>query len=142
MKHAAYYMEIAMLAASRSTCTRAQVGAVLVKEDRLLAAGFNGAPRGLIHCIDDGCAIVDEHCIRCLHAETNALFYAGREALGATLYVTHAPCIHCCGIVINAGIAVIYYKKMYNDTRIQKIGYSSTERYLQMAGVQLIHIED
>ncbi|HAI21913.1 MAG TPA: cytidine deaminase [Clostridiales bacterium UBA8153] len=119
-----YFMEIVAVVARRSTCLRRQIGAVLVKEKRILATGYNGAPSGLPHCVDTGCA--REHVpsgerqelCRALHSEQNALVQAARygtPVLGATLYVTTAPCHVCAKLLVNAGIVRVVYGAAYPD---------------------------
>ena len=84
-----YFIRIAKEVASRSTCKRAAVGAVIVKDNRILATGYNGAPAGMPHCLDEGCSVVDGHCQRAIHAEANALVIAAINRIsvkGATLY--------------------------------------------------------
>jgi dCMP deaminase len=121
-----YFMEIARLVVSRSTCLRRQVGAVIVKDKKILATGYNGAPSGLAHCIDRGC-LRDELGIpagerhelcRGLHAEQNAIIqaaYHGVSINGATLYCTNFPCIICTKMLINAGITRVVYERGYPD---------------------------
>jgi dCMP deaminase len=121
-----YFMELCRLVAKRSTCLRRHVGAVLVKEKRILATGYNGAPSGLAHCLDIGC-LRDELKIpsgerhelcRGLHAEQNALIQSslhGISVKGATLYVTNQPCIICAKMLINAGIKEIVIADGYPD---------------------------
>ncbi|MFZ5968879.1 MAG: deoxycytidylate deaminase [Bacillota bacterium] len=121
-----YFMEMAEIAKTRSTCTRRQVGAVLVKDKRMLATGYNGAPSGTAHCTDIGCLREKlnipsgqrhELC-RGLHAEQNAMIqaaYHGVEIQGATMYVTLQPCILCAKMAINAGIKKIIFKGSYPD---------------------------
>ena len=111
-----YFMLIAKLVSLRATCPRLRVGAVAVKDGYILATGYNGAPRGMDHCIDVGCIIVDDHCHRAVHAEQNVIAMAARKGIsleGATLYVTHFPCDTCFKLVINAGIKEIVYEEMY-----------------------------
>ncbi|WP_290902673.1 dCMP deaminase family protein, partial [Ferroglobus sp.] len=110
-----YFMEIAKVVAKRSTCLRQNVGAVIVKDKRILSTGYNGAPMGLPHCLDIGCLREElnvpsgerhELC-RAVHAEQNAIIQAavhGVSIKGATLYTTHQPCIMCAKMIINAGI--------------------------------------
>jgi len=119
-------MSIAELVSKRSTCLRRKVGAVLVKEKRVLTTGYNGAPRGLEHCLELGCLREKlkipsgeriEIC-RGVHAEQNALVQAasfGVNVAGATLYCTNQPCITCAKLLINAGIREIYVKNSYPD---------------------------
>jgi len=136
----AYFMSIADLVATRSTCLRRQVGAVLVKDKRILSTGYNGAPSGLKHCLDIGCLRETlgipsgerhELC-RGLHAEQNCLIqaaYHGVSVAGSVLYCTHLPCIICTKMLINAGIRKIYYKKGYPD--------ELSEDMLQEAGIEI-----
>ena len=121
-----YFMSICDLVATRSTCLRRQVGAVLVKDKRILATGYNGAPSGLRHCLEIGCLREDlkipsgtrhELC-RALHAEQNCLIqaaYHGVSVAGSVLYCTNLPCVICTKMIINAGIKMIYYRDGYPD---------------------------
>ena len=109
-------MGLAHKASKRSTCLRAQVGAAVIKNRYVLSFGYNGAPSGLPHCIDGGCIMANGHCIRAIHAEENALFFAGKEkTMEATLYTTHCPCYHCAGLIINAGIIRVVYGMEYGN---------------------------
>jgi dCMP deaminase len=111
-----YFMKIAAAVSERSTCDRALVGCVLVLDKRILTTGFNGSPAGQEHCDEVGHLMVDEHCVRTIHAETNAIIQAalhGVSTRGATCYVTHFPCINCTKALINAGIARIVYDQAY-----------------------------
>ena len=102
-----YFMQICRVVARRSTCTRAAVGAVIVKDRMILASGYNGAPAGMPHCSEVGCLIVEstdpageseENCFRTIHAEINAIAQAARSGSsieGSDIYITHSPCIHC-----------------------------------------------
>jgi dCMP deaminase len=119
-------MAITRLVARRSTCLRRSVGAVLVKNKRILATGYNGAPAGLRHCEEVGClrenssipsGVRHELC-RGLHAEQNVIIqaaYHGIPIQGATLYCTNKPCVICSKMLINSGIEVIYYEEGYAD---------------------------
>jgi dCMP deaminase len=121
-----YFMSIAQLVATRSTCLRRAVGAVLVKDKRILATGYNGAPTGIRHCIETGCLRErlwvkpgerHELC-RGLHAEQNVIIqaaYYGVMTQGTTLYSTHKPCIICSKMIINAGVKKIVYLEGYPD---------------------------
>jgi len=121
-----YFLEVSRLVAKRATCLRRRVGAVLVKDKRILATGYNGAPRGLAHCLDIGCIRQKlkipsgerhELC-RALHAEQNALIQAslyGISVKEATLYATNQPCIICAKMLINAGIKEIVIADGYPD---------------------------
>lgn len=121
-----YFIDVAKLVAKRATCLRRSVGAVLVKDKRILATGYNGAPSGLKHCIDIGCMRQKlkipsgerhELC-RALHAEQNALIQAslyGISVKGSTLYATNQPCVICAKMLINAGIKEIVIAEGYPD---------------------------
>lgn len=121
-----YFMDITKVVATRSTCLRRQVGAVIVKDKRLLTSGYNGAPQGLAHCGEVGCLREargipsgerHELC-RGTHAEQNAIVQAalhGVAIAGATLYCTHQPCSGCTKMIINAGIKRIVYQLPYPD---------------------------
>ncbi len=121
-----YFMSITAMVAKRSTCLRRHVGAILVKDKRILATGYNGAPSGLRHCEEVGCLRENtsvpsgerhELC-RGLHAEQNAIIqaaYHGISIRGATLYCTNKPCVICSKMLINAGIRKILYENGYDD---------------------------
>ena len=102
------FLHIAHTVSLRSTCPRLHVGAVLSTSDnRILSIGYNGAPKGLPHCVDVGCHIVGNHCVRTVHAEMNAIgsaAFLGIPIRGATLYVTDCSCIRCANVQINVGI--------------------------------------
>ena len=113
-----YFMSIALQVAKRGTCDRAHVGAVIVKDRRILTTGYNGSPAGLPHCDDVGHLMVEGHCVRTLHAEQNAIIqaaYLGVSVQGATIYVTHQPCLTCAKMIINAGIRRVVYAGTYPD---------------------------
>lgn len=121
-----YFMDITELVARRSTCTRRSVGAIIVKDKRILSTGYNGAPSGVRHCIDVGCLREDlnvasgqrhELC-RGIHAEQNAIIQAALHGVSikdATLYCTNLPCAICAKMIINAGIKKIIYLSGYAD---------------------------
>ena len=113
-----YFIKIAEMVGSRSTCDRAHVGAVITKSKVILSTGYNGAPRGLPHCDDIGHEIVDGHCIRTVHAEANAIAQAARNGAaieGATIYLTISPCYDCFKMMVNAGILGVVYKQFYSS---------------------------
>ncbi|MCH4984162.1 ComE operon protein 2 [Macrococcoides goetzii] len=113
-----YFMAQSQLLALRSTCTRLSVGATIVKDNRVIAGGYNGSVSGEVHCIDEGCYIENGHCIRTIHAEMNALLQCSKMGVsteGADIYVTHFPCIHCTKSIIQAGIKKIYYANDYKN---------------------------
>lgn len=111
-----YFLEIAKVVATRSTCDRANVGAVIAKNKVILSTGYNGAPRGLPHCDDVDHEIVDGHCIRTAHAEANAIAQAAKNGTpieGASIYLTISPCYDCFKIIVNAGIKEVVYGNFY-----------------------------
>lgn len=127
-----YFVQITFQVARRSTCPRAAVGAVIVRDKRILTTGYNGAPSGLPHCTEIGCLMVDGHCVRTLHAEQNAIIQAalhGVNVSGGTIYVTHQPCLICSKMIINAGIERVVFASEYPDP--------IAERFLKDAGVEL-----
>ncbi len=139
-----YFLQLARQAATRSTCLRRQIGAVLVRDKRILTTGYNGAPRGTAHCLDVGClreqlgiASGERHELcRAIHAEQNAIIQAALHGVaiqGATLYCTHHPCILCAKMLINCGVREIHYLQGYPD--------ELSVAMLEEAGVRL-HKED
>ncbi len=113
-----YFMGIAFEVAKRSTCNRAKVGTIIVRDKRILTTGYNGSPAGLPHCTEAGCLMVGDHCVRTLHAEQNAIIQAalhGVSVAGGTVYVTHQPCLTCAKMIINAGITRVIYHGRYAD---------------------------
>ena len=117
-----YFMRIAHEVATRSTCPRLAVGAVIVRDKRILTTGYNGSPSGMPHCDDVGCLIriVDgrESCQRTLHAEQNAIIqaaYHGVSITGASIYCTHQPCLMCVKMIMNAGVEEVHYAGGYPD---------------------------
>ena len=127
-----YFMEMAELARKRSTCLRRHVGAVIVKDNRVIATGYNGVPRGIRHCEETGClrqqlnvpsGKMHELC-RGLHAEQNAIIQAacmGSSIEGGTLYCTTQPCVICTKMIINAGIKRVVIKETYPDELAQEM---------------------
>jgi dCMP deaminase len=125
-------MQITQQVAKRSTCPRAAVGAVIVRDKRILTTGYNGAPSNLPHCTEAGCLMVNGHCVRTLHAEQNAIIQGalhGVDVSCSTIYVTHQPCLVCAKMIINAGIERVVYAGHYPD----EIALG----FLEGAGVQL-----
>jgi dCMP deaminase len=121
-----YFMKIAELLATRSTCIRRHVGAVIVKDKRILATGYNGVPSGIPHCIDVGCLREKlkipsgerQEICRGLHAEQNAIIQAARFGISikdSIIYSTHQPCITCAKMIINAGINEVIFSGDYPD---------------------------
>jgi len=127
-----YFMNITNLVAERSTCLRRAVGAVLVKDKRILSTGYNGAPTGLRHCLEVGCmreqlgiesGKMHELC-RGIHAEQNAIIqaaYHGVSVKGAGIYCTNQPCSICARMIINAGIKKIYFQSGYADALAKEL---------------------
>lgn len=138
-----YFLELADLVASRSTCLRRQVGAVLVRKERIISTGYNGAPRGLGHCLELGCLREEmqipsghryELC-RGVHAEQNAIINAafyGVSTQDAVIYCTNQPCIICARMIINAGIIKVVHRGNFND--------QLSLQFLQEAGIEIIEI--
>jgi dCMP deaminase len=132
-----YFMAQSHLLALRSTCTRLMVGATIVREKRIIAGGYNGSVSGGAHCIDDGCYVVDNHCIRTIHAEVNALLQCAKFGVpteGSEIYVTHFPCVHCSKAIIQAGIKQIYYAKDYKN-------HPYAEEMFRDAGISVLQVE-
>ena len=135
-----YFMDIAGLVSKRSTCLRRGVGAVLVRDRRILATGYNGAPTGMRHCLDVGCLREQRNVpsgerhelCRGLHAEQNAIIQAalhGVSVKDSTLYCTNQPCIICSKMIINAGIVHIFVREFYRD--------DLAEEMLQESGIKV-----
>ena len=140
-----YFMEIAEIVKTRSTCIRRQIGAVIVKDNRIITTGYNGAPSGCRHCTEIGSCYRQEHNIpsgerhelcRALHAEQNAIIQAariGNTTDGATIYVTNQPCVICAKMCIKAGIKRIVYKDSYPDPLAVEM--------LEEAGIELVKMD-
>ena len=139
-----YFMTITRQVAERSTCTRAKVGAVIVRDKNILATGYNGSPAGLPHCTEVGCLIytsktpageTEENCFRTIHAEINAIAQGAKNGAmirDADIYVTHTPCIHCLKVLINTGIRRVYYDRPYKLHTLAEL--------LQFAEIELIGV--
>ena len=131
-----YFMNIAKEVATRSTCPRKSVGAVIVKDRRILSTGYNGSIRGMPHCTDVGCDMEDGHCVATVHAEANAIIQAARNGVcidGADIYVTAIPCWNCFKLIANSGIKRIYYGEFYRDEKSLKVA--------KECGIELISLE-
>lgn len=139
-----YFMSITELVAQRSTCLRRKVGAILVRDKRIIATGYNGAPSGIRHCLDVGCLREQQgipsgerhELCRGLHAEQNAIIQAalhGVGVAGATLFCTNMPCSICSKMLINARIEKIYYREGYADTLSTSL--------MAEAGIPLIQLQ-
>lgn len=115
-----YFMNIARQAATRSTCDRKNVGAVIVRDRTILSTGYNGSIRGTPHCDEVGHLMEGGHCIATIHAETNAILQAAKNGINishAEIYTTASPCWNCFKMLVNAGIQRIYYGEFYRDKR-------------------------
>lgn len=116
-----YFLNIAAMVATRATCDRAHIGAVLVKDKYIISTGYNGAPHGLAHCDEVGHLMENDHCVRTTHAEQNAIIQAavhGSSTREATLYCTHSPCKICTKIILNAHINRIVVGSVYRDESV------------------------
>jgi dCMP deaminase len=116
-----YFMDIARQVATRATCDRKHVGALLVRDRTILSTGYNGSIRGLPHCDEVGHMMENGHCVATVHAEANAVLQAAKNGVSidrATLYTTASPCWSCFKLVANAGIVKIVFGEFYRDPRI------------------------
>lgn len=139
-----YFMEMAHLAAKRSTCLRRSVGAVLVRDNQIISTGYNGSPKGVPHCADVGCLRMQKNVpsgqqhelCRGVHAEQNAIIQAainGSSTKNGVLYCTHQPCSICARLIINAEIRTVYCAATYPD--------ALAEQLFEEAGIELIHYD-
>ncbi len=137
-----YFLNITEQIATRSTCDRAHVGAVITKENRILACGYNGSPKSAPHCDDVGHEMVNNHCVRTVHAEINAIIDAGLKGVsivGATLYCSISPCYDCAKALVNAQIKRVVYKKFYEG----RYGASTkATELLRDASITVDHIKE
>ena len=137
-----YFMQIAQVVGTRSSCLRRHVGALLVKNRQILATGYNGVPRGLAHCDERGCLRAQlgvpsgerhELC-RGLHAEQNAIIqaaYHGVSIKGAELYCTHQPCAVCAKMLVNADVVTVYYAGDYPDELAMEVFHEAGTRLIR-----------
>jgi dCMP deaminase len=128
-------MNIAHEAATRSTCDRKHVGAVIVREKTILSTGYNGSVRGMPHCDDAGHDLENGHCVATIHAEANAIIQAARNGVNindAELYTTASPCWSCFKLIANSGIKRIYYGEFYRDEK--------SLRLASHAGIELVDL--
>ncbi len=131
-----YFLKLAMLVSERSTCPRMHCGCVLVKDKQILATGYNGSIPGDDHCEDVGCLLVDNHCVRTIHAEMNAILQCSSHGVttnGAKAYVTNMPCTNCAKALIAAGIKEVIIFSDYHDTM--------AENFFEIAKVKLTRLE-
>ena len=130
-----YFMNIAKQVATRSTCDRKHVGAVIVRDRTILSTGYNGSIRGMPHCDEVGHLMEEGHCVATIHAETNAILQAAKNGVmvdGAEVFITASPCWNCFKMLANAGIKKIYYGEFYRDERSFDVA--------KKLGIQLINI--
>ncbi len=119
-----YFMDIARQVATRSTCSRKHVGAIVVRDKTILSTGYNGSIRGLPHCDDVGHDLEGGHCVATIHAEANAILQAAKNGViidGADIYTTASPCWNCFKLIANTGLRTIYYGEFYRDTKSLKV---------------------
>src|SRR3954469_290315 len=119
-----YFMEIARVVASRATCDRKHVGALLVRDRIILSTGYNGSIRGMPHSDASGHMLENGHCVATIHAEANAILQAARNGVrieGADIYTTASPCWPCFKLIANAGITRVVYGEFYRDERIFEV---------------------
>lgn len=139
-----YFMNIAKETAKRATCNRRKFGAVIVGDKRIIATGYNGSPPGLPHCLEEGCYKIDEHCVRTLHAEMNAIVQVALQSQNLkqydelTIYIAGPgqPCMLCTKLIIGTGIKRVVCEKIYmpkEHSREQEF----TNRILSEAGIKL-----
>jgi dCMP deaminase len=130
-----YFMNIAQVVASRSTCPRKFVGSVIVRDRTILSTGYNGSIRGMPHCTEAGHMMENDHCVATIHAEANAIIQSAKNGVmidGATIYVTASPCWNCFKQLANAGIVRIVYGEFYRDDRIFEVA--------RQIGIELVHV--
>ena len=130
-----YFMRIAQEVATRSTCDRKNVGAVIVRDKTILSTGYNGSVRGMPHCDDVGHMMENDHCIATVHAEANAIIQAAKNGValnGADIYVTASPCWNCFKLIANSGIKRIFYMEFYRDRHVIEVA--------KQAGIELVHV--
>jgi len=128
-------MAIAQQVATRSTCDRKHVGAVIARDRMILATGYNGSIRGLPHCDEVGHLMDGDHCVRTVHAEANAIVQAARSGVrleGGEIYVTASPCFGCFKLIANAGLVRVVFGEFYRDERIFEFSRALT--------IELVHL--
>ncbi len=141
-----YFMAQSHLLALRSTCERLMVGATIVRDKRIIAGGYNGSVSGSDHCIDEGCYVIDNHCVRTVHAEINALLQCAKFGVAtsnAEIYVTHFPCLQCTKSIIQAGIKAVYYAADYKNhpyamELFKQAGVSTEKVELEQVSIDLL----
>ena len=132
-----YFMNIARQVATRSTCDRKHVGAVIVRARTILSTGYNGSIRGLAHCDEVGHLMEEGHCVRTVHAEANAIAQAARNGVaieGAEIYITASPCWGCFRLLANSGIRRIHYGEFYRDAKIHDFAEAAEIELVDLSG--------
>ena len=131
-----YFMRLAYITATRATCDRKHVGAVVVSStNRVVSMGYNGAPSGQPSCDEVGHELVEGHCVRSIHSEANAISYAGQKARGCTIYCTCIPCYDCAKLIVQVGIDRVIFDEFYPSR------YSKSDQvpaFLRAAEVEVI----
>lgn len=122
-----YFIGIAKSVAARSTCPRLSVGAVLVRDKHIISTGYNGSKPGELHCCDVGCDMVDNHCVRTLHAEANAIDHCQVDTHWSILYLTHNPCVNCFKRIFEAGVRRVVFADGSYKADYSKIGLNSNQ---------------
>ena len=131
-----YFMGIAKQVSQRSTCDRKHVGAVIARDKVILSTGYNGSIRGIEHCDQIGHMMENQHCVRTVHAEVNAVAQAamnGTNINNASVYLTSSPCWPCFKIISNCGIKKIYFGEFYRDERIFKFAKETEIELIDMS---------
>ena len=131
-----YFMQIAATVATRATCDRKHVGAVIVRDRTILSTGYNGSIRGMPHCDDAGHMMEADHCVATIHAEANAIIQAAKNGVGidrASVYVTASPCWSCFKMIANAGIERVVFGEFYRDDRIFQVA--------ERLGIELLRLD-
>lgn len=133
-----YFMAIVKVVASRSSCDRLYSGAILVKDNRIVATGYNGSPPGIRHCDDSGHLMEEGHCVRTVHSELNVLLQAaiqgGASTTGSIMYTKYSPCIHCAKYIIACGVKKVVVAKVYRN--------AETPAFLRSAGVEVVEYKE
>lgn len=138
-----YFMRLVDAVATRATCNRRKFGSLLAREHYILATGYNGSARGLPHCTEVGCKIINNHCVRTIHAEQNAIISAARNGInvkGATLYSSAFPCLICAKILVNLGIKRIVFRELYFKEEYRE-EFDFTQELFKSAGVETVHLK-
>jgi dCMP deaminase len=131
-----YFMNIAREVATRATCDRKHVGAVIVRDKTILSTGYNGSVRGLPHCDEVGHMMEDGHCVATIHAEANAIIQAAKNGTaidGGAIYTTASPCWPCFKVIANSGLTRIVFGEFYRDERIFDVA--------KRAGIELVKLD-